>query len=257
MAFSVENCNEQALLPSELIRWLQEGCSEGCLNPAAHPHLSQTNVRYGAPLTPETWFILSYSRGSAKRSVMLKQRSCFEMGAKSQPQGFSLKLSKTLQMFISWSCSPKFCTQVRDFCRPGECPAVLAALCHSRPCLQHLVAVLWHALHREAWRLTPQSTALRIASHCCTWQGDAKKGPWVFLMRNLPALAMLLWAGLVTSIRKLSVEWQGELQPSLYYRGEWEQGCTVFHPSPSCISPWLLILAVPKHRQLPCAPSPA
>lgn len=163
-------------------------------------------------------------------------------------------------MSISWTCSPKLCLQVRgsagqgsvlQFWQPSPSAGPACSiwlLFHGLPCTGMLRGLPW---------LTPQSTALRIVSHCCTWQGGAKIGFWVFLMKNFPAWQCFF--ELVWSPPSGTCLWegQGELESSQCYRGEWEQGCPVFQPSPSCISPWLLILAAPKHRQLPCAPSPA
>lgn len=106
---------------------------------------------------------------SAKRSVMLKQRSCFERGAKSQTRGFRLNRSKTLQMFIFWNCSPNFCIQVRDSASQGR---VLQSWQHC-PSAGPACSISWHALHRDAWRLTLAHPTEHNCGNCvrllCTW----------------------------------------------------------------------------------------
>lgn len=161
---------------------------------------------------------------------MLKQRSCFEMGAKSQTRGFSLKLSKTLQMFIFWNCSPNFCIQVRDSASQGS---VLQSWQHC-PSAGPACSISWYALHRDAWRLAPAhptehnsgncQAALYLVRRWKKWTMGICDGaislPWqpLFELVGSPSSGNCLWEG------------PGELQSSLsvWCRGEWEQDCTVF-----------------------------
>lgn len=147
---------------------------------------------------------------------MLKQRSCFEMGAKSQTRGFSLNRSKTLQMFIFWNCSPNFCIQVRDSASQGR---VLQSWQH-HPSAGPACSISWYASHRDAWRLTLAHPTEHNCGNCvrllCTWRGDAKKWtmgicdgaislPWqpLFKLVGSPSSGHCLWEG------------PGELQSSL------------------------------------------
>lgn len=136
--------------------------------------------------------------------ALLKNQWCWNKGAAFKWEqkarlGFSLKLSKALQVFISWTCSPKLCIQVRGSAGQGSvlqfwqpCPSAGLAcsiwlLFHGMPCTGMLRGSPW---------LTPQSTALRIVSHCCTWQGGAKIRFWYFWWRiSLPGNASLSWFG--------------------------------------------------------------
>lgn len=165
------------------------------------------------------------------------------MRAKRQTQGVQLEALKDTPDVHFLEVQSRVLYSGEGFCRPGECPAVLAA------------PVSWHALHRGAWRLTLAHPTEHSSDNWIMLLGkeSEKNGPWVFLIKNFPALVWLLPSGNCVCGRGK----ESSSLPCLCARGEWEQGCTAFHPSPSCISPWLLILAIPKHRQLPCAPSPA
>ena len=84
-----------------------------CPNPAGHQHLPQMQEMTIFD-TRDLIYTLLCSR-SAKRSVMLKTKEfCSNWSAESDRQGSCLKLSKMLQICISWNCSPSFCIQVRD-----------------------------------------------------------------------------------------------------------------------------------------------
>lgn len=166
------------------------------------------------------------------------------MGAKSQAREFSLKLSKTLQMLIFWNFSPNFCIQERDsagqgivlqswqHCSTADPACSVQLLFHGSTCTGMLGGSPW---------LTPQSTALRIVSHCFVLGKEMQKmDHWYSWWSNFPALATPLGAGLGTSTGKLCLwEEPGELQSSLlvWYRGEWEQGCTVFPSIPQLHQP--------------------
>lgn len=182
------------------------------------------------------------------------------MGAKSQTRGFSLNRSKTLQMFIFWNCSPNFCIQVRDSASQGS---VLQSWQHC-PSAGPACSISWHALHRDAWRLTLAHPTEHNCGNCvrllCTWRGDAKNGLWVFVMEQFPCPGNCSssWLGHLHQDTVCGKGQESSSPPCQCDTGEsGNRAALSSHPSPSWISPWLLILAIPKHRRFPCAPSPA
>lgn len=196
---------------------------------------------------------------------MLKQSTCFEMGAKPQTRGFSLKLLEMIQMFIFWNCSPNLCIQVKDSASQGSvlqswqhCPSAdpacsIRLLFHGMPCTGMLGGSPW---------LTPQSTTVGIVSCCFVLGKEMQKMDHGYSWwSNFHALATPLWAGWVTFIRKLSVgrARRAPVLPVSVIQGRVGIGlhCLPIHHPPSWISPWLSVLAIPKHRQFPYAPSPA
>lgn len=108
--------NEQALLCLRAESVTSGGLFKGscsCPNPAGHQHLSQMQVVATFDIRDLPYTLLCSS--SANRSVTLKTKELrWKQSKKSDHQGASLKLSKTLQVCISSNRSPGFCILVKD-----------------------------------------------------------------------------------------------------------------------------------------------